>query len=154
MEIKDGLWIKIRVLNLIPVKLLLFGRYWISASITSTNKALSLFTSWHKAFVKAKLLLQGLFLSALLHMPSLCLKKVSFFFLHSTLKNLPRCQGPSQTTLPLRMFLWFLQSCDSFLQYSVVYCILSYIMFMYVFVLCHALDNPFKADSSLFFISV
>lgn len=40
----------------------------------------------------------------LLHMLPLCLKIFSLAFTHATLKNLPKCQGPFQIKLPLRMF--------------------------------------------------
>lgn len=40
----------------------------------------------------------------LLHMLPLCLKIFSLAFSHATLKHLPKCQGPFQTKLPLRIF--------------------------------------------------
>ena len=37
---------------------------------------------------------------------------------------------------------------------SMMYYVLSNIMFMYVFVVCHPLHNPFMTDDSFYFICV
>lgn len=131
------------MLNLIRAKLLLFRRYWISTGITSTNSALSLITSWHKAFMRAKLVLQGLFtspgawnilsqLSALAH-AVLMSKKTSLVFMHPTLKNLPKNQCSSQTKLQESFHdpcshMWFLPSLNHvIILYSILQLGLNYV---------------------------